>query len=121
MLKQGFRFGIVGFANTFIHGTVALLAYQYAGFNAVGSNITGFILAFVFSFFMNTFWSFERSPSRLFFLRFLTVNIMALTYILIVSVISDAMSWPPLIGILLVVLVLPLISFLSHRYWTYAD
>ncbi|NKB38847.1 MAG: hypothetical protein GKR93_17075 [Gammaproteobacteria bacterium] len=121
MLKQGLRFAVVGIANSLMHAAVAVFAHQIGGFNAVESNICGFIIAFLFSFIMNTYWSFERKPSGQFFIRFLTVNLMALTYILVVSALSDNMNWTPITGIMLVVLVLPLISFLTHKYWTYAD
>ena len=121
MLGEGIRFGIAGMFSTLVHTIVAMSAFGLAGMSTLGSNICGFTVALSVSYYLNTVWSFRKRPNKVYFQRFLIVNSVSFSCLVLISLVSDNMGWNPIAGILLVSVFIPLASFLSHKYWTYSD
>ena len=121
MIKEGTRFAVVGIATTLLHTGTALTVNQALGFNTVLSNICGFSVAVLFSFTLNTIWSFQKNISSVYLIRFLTVNCLTFFIIILLSNLSDRFGLQPLYGIIMVAFTVPVISFISHKYWTYAN
>ena len=121
MLDEGIRFGVAGMVSTLVHTTIAISALRLAGLNTLESNTCGFVVAVVVSYYLNTVWSFRKQLNKVYFRRFLVVNSISFSCLVCISVLSEKMAWMPLAGILLASLFIPLVSFLSHKYWTYSD
>ena len=77
-MKEVARFGVVGVISTLLSTGVALGANQSFGFNTMLSNITGFSVAVLFSFTLNTIWSFPKKIKSVFFIRSLVVDYLAI-------------------------------------------
>ncbi len=113
------RFGITGLASTAIHVLVATVLIKLCGLSQVAANVSAFCTANVFSYLVNTLWSFAHRLGHRSLLRFWLVSLLALGLTTLVSGLAEALHLHYLIGIAMVVTVVPVFTFLGHRHWTY--
>ena len=125
-LVRGFRFGITGVANTGIHALVAVLCLE--GFclgvpwlvaGPVVANGVAFVVATVFSYVVNTVWSFSTDMNRRNFQRFIVVAVIGLFAAMGLARLAEMIGLPPLGSVVLVVCVMPFVNFGLHSLWTY--
>lgn len=125
-LVRGFRFGVTGVANTGIHALVAVLCLN--GFflgvpwlvaGPVQANGVAFVVATVFSYVVNTLWSFSTAMNRKNLQRFLVVSVVGLFAAMVLAKLAELVGLPPLGSVLLVVCVMPFVNFGLHSLWTY--
>ena len=83
------------------------------------ANGIAFVVATLFSFTINTTWSFSSRPSRRLLVRFVLVATVGLGITVAVSGTAQYFGLHYLYGIALVVCAVPPITFLLHKYWTY--
>ena len=125
-LVRGFRFGITGLANTGIHALVAVLCLEgfFLGVPAlvagpVVANGVAFVVATVFSYVVNTVWSFSTDMNRRNFQRFIVVAVIGLLAAMGLARLAGMVGLPPLCSVVLVVCVMPFVNFGLHSLWTY--
>jgi putative flippase GtrA len=115
-----------GLANTGIHALVAVLCLE--GFflgvpwlvaGPVVANGVAFVVATVFSYVVNTVWSFSTSINRKNFQRFVVVAVIGLVAAMGLARLAELIGLPPLGGVVLVICVMPLVNFGLHSLWTY--
>ena len=119
ILRQGSRFIVTGVLATAIHAVVAIAFMQLVAPAPMLANGCAFAVATVFSYVTNTLWSFSSSIRSRTFLRFLAVSAGGCLLAMGVAGAADRAGWNYLVGILLVVCVVPPVTFVAHRYWTY--
>jgi len=119
--REASRFIIVGILNTSIHAAIALYASYILNFSIVAANLSGFFVATIFSFVINTTWSFSRRLSKRFFTRFFLVSLLLFSFNLMVSKLAEEYQVIPAVAILLAATMSPAISFLLHKFWTYKN
>lgn len=114
-----FKFALSGVLVSLVHFAIAagLLAN---GVNLTLCNIIAFVFATVLSYYLNCIWTFRSEASRQSLFRFISVAIFSFVVLVVCSEISILFEVPPLIGILMMVIVLPLVSFLAHNFWSFA-
>ena len=117
---RAIRFGITGVANTGIHVVVALVLIYAAGMHESWSNAIAFTVATIFSYIVNSKWSFRHEIAPKFFIRFVTVSLIGVVVSWLVSNIAAEQGAHPLIGILFVTISVAAISFLAHNFWTFS-
>ncbi len=61
LLKQAAKFATIGAGATALHVVFALLFNSFAGFTALESNFLAFLVASVFTFCGNYFWTFSKA------------------------------------------------------------
>lgn len=71
MLKQFSRYFSVGILNTLIHWLVFSLCYYIFSFEQSISNLIGFVIAVIFSFFMNAKFTFNQQISSIKFISYI--------------------------------------------------
>lgn len=125
-LVRGFRFGVTGVANTGIHALVAVLCLEgfFLGVPAlvagpVVANGVAFVVATVFSYVVNTVWSFSTEMNRRNFQRFIVVAVIGLFAAMALARLAELIGLPPLGSVALVVCVMPFVNFGLHAFWTY--
>ena len=111
------RYAIVGGISTLIHIGVASL-YIYSINNSVfQSNIVGFLVAYVFSYLMQSIHVFEHQISWHKALRYFIVQFGSLlTSIMLSGFLTEYNSY---IRTLFVVILMPLVTFVIHKIWTF--
>src|SRR5262245_43443142 len=115
------RFGLVGVAASVTHVIVALLLIERAGLPLLAANALAFSVAVFVSYFGNHAWTFGRTGyHRKHFPRFLAIALggLALNRI-IVFLAVEAAGIPYLYGILLVVIIVPGLSFALSKCWAF--
>lgn len=117
---QAVRFLLVGLVSTGVHVLVAVALIEGVAMPPAIANGIAFLVATVASYLMNTFWSFSSVPSRSNLFRFVTVALVGGLMSMTLSGFADFLGLQYGVGILTVVAVVPPISYLMHKYWTYS-
>jgi len=113
------KFVIVGLIATLIHIIIASVLIEVHSIKAGGANSLAFVVATVFSYICNSLWSFKSELKQREALRFFLISILGccLAYLIGNAVESAGVHY--LFGILVIVLVIPGVSFVLHNIWTF--
>lgn len=118
-LNQLFKYSWVGIGSTLIHLTVASSSIYLFALNATLSNTLAFLIAMIFSYTMNTKWSFQRSVNLNNSQRFFIVSLFSYLVIILISRTFDKWQFPPIYSVGVIALIIPLIGFIAHKFWTF--
>ncbi len=113
------KFGITGVGSTLIHIVVATIFISLLGSNTQTGNGVAFVIATCFSYAANTLWSFSNKINKRTASRFIIISLGGLVLTLIISTFAEMLGFHYNIGIAMVVLSVPIYSFIAHRLWTY--
>lgn len=121
VMRQASRFVVTGGLATALHaltvmGLVTLIAPPPS---QVVANGCAFVLANMFSYVVNSLWSFTAPLRGRRFLKFLAVSIIGFLGTLLVAWVAEGVGLTPAAGIVLVVCIMTPISFILHRSWTF--
>ncbi len=112
------RYGLTGGTATLIHFSLAvLLLAQWPQAFAL-ANFCGFGVAFVFSYLVQACWVFENKRCPANALRFLLVQLTALCFSVWLS--SQLNQFHNIIKVGVVIVLLPALTFVIHRFWTFS-
>jgi len=113
------RYGIVGGISTLIHIGVAALYIYYIHDSLIVSNIMGFMIAYVFSYIMQSLHVFGHAISWSKAFKYFLVQFGSLlTSILISDMIGDYNAY---IKTIFVVILMPMVTFVIHKLWTFKE
>lgn len=119
--KQFLSFSGIGFINTMIYMLVTVTVVELMNINPVIANTIAFVSANIFSYWANSRWSFCTKLSSGRFFKFITVSIMGLLLSISISTNTQAMHWHYLTGVAILLCTMPILSFVLHKSWTYAN
>lgn len=119
LLRRATRFGLSGLFATGTHVLCACLLIEVVGVRAVAANGLAFSIATLLSYLLNTFWTFRRRATGANALRFWTVALLGLGLTLLLSGAAEAARLHYFVGILLVIVLVPPLTFVLHSAWTY--
>jgi putative flippase GtrA len=112
-------FGVIGVANTSLHfGTVVALV-ELAGANPVGANVLGFALANICSFFANCHFTFRQAPTWARYRTFLAVSLASLLLAVVLSSFVEMMGWHYAVGLGLILVCGPIMTYVLHKTVTF--
>ena len=113
------KYGLVGAISTFIHIAIASLYIYFLDENIFIANALGFCIAFSFSYTVQSLYVFEHNLEKGKFLKYFLVQMGAL---LLALFISSFLSLENLyIQTLIISILLPLITFVIHKLWTFKN
>lgn len=123
LARQGAIFAAVGVAATAVHVVVALATRELVGLSPMQANFVAYLCAVGVSYFGNARLTFLK-PARHApqFVRFVVVSLgglaanQAITWLLV-----NRLGWPFWLGLAVVVVVVPGLSFVAARLWAFAD
>lgn len=113
------KFSGIGIINTLIHTTIVVLSVEKLKLHPSIANAIAFSIANIFSYFANRRWNFKGEASLQQYGRFLSVSLLGLTTTIIVSSFAEWLGLHYLIGLGLVIVALPALTFLLHWNWTF--
>jgi putative flippase GtrA len=119
-LGQFLRFCISGLGATICHTLVVLMAVHGMGSSIALANFCAFLMAASFSYVANTLWSFESFLSKKNAILFFLATSICAALAAVIAHLVDITGYSLFIGIFAVVVVTTPISFLLHKYWTFA-
>lgn len=117
--RQVQRFAISGLLVTGLHVFVAAGFIRLLAAAPPVANGIAFVVATVFSYMINTLWSFSSPLHGRNLLRFVSVSIFGGFLAVCVSSFAQQYGMHYLYGIGLVALAVPPVTFLLHSFWTY--
>jgi putative flippase GtrA len=113
------RFALVGVGATLIHVIVAISLINMGRVHPVLSNGLAFIIANMASYAANTRWSFKACINYDNWRRFVVVSLVAWSLTVAIAWVVEAAGGHYMIGISLVVILVPALTFAAHRTFTY--
>lgn len=114
------RFAASGLLATTLHVLLVVLQVESGQLQPATANGIAFAITTVASYFINTIWSFSVRPDRATFLRFSVVALLGMLLASALAGLVDSGAFHYGYGILLVVSIVPPLTFLAHCFWTYA-
>lgn len=119
MQNRFLRFAITGLGATLLHVVVAHSFIQIASPSPALANAIAFLIATTFSFALNTWWSFSSQYSHGVLLRFWVVSMIGLSLTIAIASTAQYIGLHYWYGIAFVVCLVPPVTFVLHRYWTF--
>jgi putative flippase GtrA len=117
---QFLLFALIGSVNTLVHGGILVLAVETFNADVVFAHLVAFFIANVFSYTMNSKLTFRMPLSLKYYFRFLTASMMALVLTLLLSWIMDCYGIHYLLGYGVIIVLVPLVTFLTLKLWAFA-
>lgn len=117
---QFLTFAGIGVVNTLVHGSVLVLAVEHLGAAVVLAHLIAFCVANLFSYVMNSRLTFKTNLSLARYVRFFVASMLALGVTLILSWLIDHWGFHYLLGFLLIIVVVPIFSFMLIKFWAFA-
>jgi putative flippase GtrA len=111
------RYGIVGGISTGIHIGVASLYIYFVNSSLLQSNIIGFIIAYIFSYLMQSKHVFGHEISFSKAVKYFIVQFGSLLISIMLSGLFE--GYNSYIKTILVVGFMPLVTFIVHKFWTF--
>jgi putative flippase GtrA len=118
-IKQAVRFALSGLLVTGLHTIVAVAFIQGVSLAPALANGVAFVVATVFSYLINTTWSFSDTLQGKNLFRFCCVSFIGLFLAMSISGAAQYYGLHYLYGIFFVVCIVPAVTFLLHSFWTY--
>lgn len=115
------RYGLVGLLNTGVF-TLAAWALHKTGWHYSVYTAIAYGIAIIFSFFMNTFFTFRKSdvPLRGMFLRFLLVTLTLVGLVQLIQLaLIEKLQWPELIGVIAGMVFFTGTGYILNRLWVF--
>jgi putative flippase GtrA len=119
LTRRVLRFGISGLLATGLHVLIAVTLIRSVLLPPSIANGAAFAMATIFSYLINTMWSFGRPLHGRNLLRFCAVSCIGLILAMIISGAAQHFGLHYMLGIFFVVLTVPPVTFLLHTFWTY--
>lgn len=119
LTRQALRFALSGLLATGLHVLIATAFIQIILPAPPLANGVAFIVATIFSYLINTLWSFSRPLHGRNLFRFFVVSCIGLFLAMTISGAAQYLGLHYLYGIGLVVCIVPPVTFLLHNFWTY--
>jgi len=117
--KSAIRFILTGVGSTLIHIAIATALISLLSTSTQFGNGVAFVLATAFSYTVNTLWSFSSEVSKRTAWRFIAISLGGLVLTLTLSTVAEMLGLDYRIGIGLVVVSVPIYSYMAHSLWTY--
>jgi putative flippase GtrA len=113
------RFICVGLGSTAIHFAVAVTLVSLLQLPAALANALAVLVATVFSYLVNTLWSFSSSIGARTVSRFILVSALVAAFAAVVSGVFERFGVDYRLGIFATVVAIPPLTFWLHHTWTY--
>ena len=116
-IKQLLKYGLVGIFSTLIHISIAFLYIYSINGNVLFANISGFCIAFIFSYTVQSLYVFEHKLQLLKTFKYFLVQFSALIIAYFASNILYIEN--AYIHTILISFLLPLVTFFIHKFWAF--
>lgn len=117
---QFLRFFLVGVANTLVHAATLSIEVELFHLNVVLANMGAFLVANLFSYFTNARVTFDAKPSVRSYAKFFAASLLGLSLTLLISWITDYLGFHYMEGFLVIVVLVPLISFFAVKFFVFS-
>ncbi len=117
--RQVTRFLVAGASSTGVHVVVATTLISTMESSQVTANCVAFLCATACSYLINTLWSFSSRLHQRTLGRFATISLLGLGLTTGISWTAQSLGASYWTGLACVVLMVPALTYVAHRSWTY--
>ena len=111
------RYGLIGGISTLIHFSIAFIYIYFINNSVLQSNTIGFFIAYIFSYLTQSKYVFLHKIHIAKAIKYFVVQFGVLLLSILVSNIFN--EYNSYIKTIIVVIILPLITFVIHKFWTF--
>lgn len=105
---------------TCVHTLVVFFLVKIRGGELGIANAVAFLAATGFSYVANTLWTFETKHSRNTLLRYLVVACIGSFFSYLLATLCTFLGFMWWMSVVLIVAIMPLLTWVAHDKWTYA-
>ena len=113
------RFVLTGALATLVHSAITIALVELVHLHPSAANGLAYLAANIMSYLINTRWSFQSNYSFATWLRFILVSILACSLTVAIAWLVDWAGGHYLVGLGIIVTLVPAMSFIAHRLFTY--
>ncbi|MDR2981955.1 MAG: GtrA family protein [Puniceicoccales bacterium] len=113
------KYFLVGCVSTGIHFICLYFLVEKVLISSEISNVCAFLVANIFSYYLNSVWSFQFSVSKVRYLKFFIVSAIGVVFSYSIMKVCSLLEWHYMIAFCIQVLVMPLINFLLIRLFVF--
>ncbi|WP_278362244.1 GtrA family protein [Stutzerimonas kunmingensis] len=115
------RFGMTGVLVTLVHALIVIVCVESALTGPALANGIAFTGATLLSYLINTRWSFSKPLHGRTLVRFLLVSLVGFCVAVGIASTAEQAAVDYQLGIAAVAMVVPVLTFCMHNFWTYKD
>jgi putative flippase GtrA len=119
--RQFALFLCIGLGATAVHVVIAANLIGIHMMPPALGNAIAFVVANLFSYFSQSAYVFRQQPRTVQYWRFLCVSLVGLALVAAISTALEVVGVHYLAGIAAVVLILPIVTFGLHSFWTFRN
>ena len=114
------KYGIVGLISTLVHLSVIWVLINQTDMNIIYINSFAFIVAFIFSFFGNFYFTFKAKKIAITMIRFFLISLFAffINTLLLISIMSIDL-FTPFVSAVFSFLIIPIFHYFASRFWAF--
>ncbi|MEP9318844.1 GtrA family protein [Pseudomonas sp. LABIM340] len=120
-IRQFIKFSSVGILNTGVHIIIAFSLIEISGLSPTTGNALAFLSANLFSFFINSTWTFGHRISATLYLRFLLVSLVGLFISWSAVWAAQQAGFHYALGIVSSVILVALAGYVMNRYFVFTE
>jgi putative flippase GtrA len=113
------RFGLAGLATTLLHIAIANALFHKWEVNASWATTIAFVFANLFSYVINSLWSFQKRLELATWRRFLSVSLVGWLLTFAIARGVEVAGGHFYLGLLAVIFTVPVASYYLHRMFTF--
>ena len=122
LILQIITFGCVGVIATLVHYGVALALSHYGLLAVYFANVVGYLCAVGVSLFGHSFFTYKKKITSTIVTRFVVVSLSSLALSLcILFVLERWLALAHSISLAVIVLSIPVLTFIVNKFWVYAE
>ena len=119
-IPQFARFALIGCVNTGVHAGILALLIEKLSAGVVFANLIAFLVSNVFSYLMNSRFTFHTKPNGGEYLKFLAASQLALGFTLLISGTMDCFGFHYLQSFIVIIVIIPVVSYINVKLWVFS-
>jgi len=118
-LIEFFKFSVIGISNVAVFLLLVIFFHYKTEFNEFVINGMCYLLSAVYSFCLNTIFTFKQPFKKLALVKFLIASILLSLTASAITAIIIFLKLQYWISLVVVIFGMPLLSFFLHKYWSF--
>lgn len=121
-IRKFIKFTIVGFSNTFVTFIFFSITFKILNLHYLMASSLGYLAGFINSYYWNLRWTFKSNHSNMILLKFVIVNVVALSVnLLIMRLLVEKMAIDEFISQFVAIGIALIVNFGGNNFWTFRN
>ena len=117
--KEMITFSLIGLSNVAVYLLIVSFFIYLTELNLSFINGLAYLLSALYSFYLNTIFTFKQALNKLKLIKFLTASLFLSLLASVITAIILFFEFQYWISVIVVIFGLPILSFLIHKRWSF--